>query len=86
MRAEQLIGKLAIRTARAAETGDRSFNDKPILIVGACDSHIRYFNPDWPDGGKRIIGNNFADNNWMCYECLMFLLSPARSGAVNMTI
>ena len=85
MRAEQLIGKLSVRTKCAAQTGDRSFTDKPILILGACDSHIKYFNPDWPQGGERLLGDNFADDNWIGYNCLLFLLSPARSGAVNLS-
>jgi len=85
VRADQLIGKLAVRTKCATQTGDRSFTDKPILIIGACDSHIKYCNPDWPQGGGRLLGDNFADDNWISYSCLMFLLSPARSRAVNLS-
>lgn len=74
MRAEQLIGKLALRNKPMESTGDRSFMQKPLRIMAVTESHIVF---EWQDpmffGDKAVLACEYLDNNWTDYEALMSL-------------
>ena len=80
MRANNLIGKLAIRTAPAS--GDYSYTDTPIQIVNATASHVAYRSvPGSLDEkilGKdiRVLNARWCDDNWTNYDALV---NPART-------
>lgn len=74
MRAEQLLGKLALRSKPLDSSGDHSFITIPIKIMAVTESHIVF---EWQEpmfkGHKGILGYNYLDNNWVDYEALMKL-------------
>ncbi len=86
MYANQLIGKLAIRTGPVdrgnQEVGfgtssiitrniDNSFTNNPILILAATESHIIY---KYTENGKRYVLNyEFCDDKWTSWDDLMKL-------------
>ena len=88
MKASDLIGKMAIRR-RPVSTGngrvDRSYMDSPLHILAATDDHIIHVWPEHKNLGKMILPYEWCDDNWIDYDCLMFLAEPARSGAVNLS-
>lgn len=90
MKAEQLIGKKAIRryhTTYAGGTVDRSFMESPIKILVATDSHIIYQyvkESKWIDDikTKHILSYEYCDDNWIDYDCLMFMAMKPRNNAI----
>jgi hypothetical protein len=80
MRAEQLIGKLALRKKPMdfGNGGSRSFMDRPIRIMAVTDSHIVF---EWQEkifeGQKSVLAYEYLDNNWEDYEALMNLATDA---------
>lgn len=82
MRAEELIGKLAIRT-KPVELGkdifgnrsrDYSYTSTPIRIVNATNEHV-VFDYKGTDAEKafthvHVLDNRWADNNWIEYKSL----------------
>ena len=76
MKAIELIGRNAIRTAPTEVIGDRSYTNSPILILNATDSHIVYkhagsFEKKIFGDATRVLGPDFADENWADYDELM---------------
>ena len=85
MKAEQLIGKKAIRTRHTTYAGggaDRSFMERPIIILYANESHIIYERTDsYMKGQKNLLSYEYCDNNWINYDCLMFMAEKPRNNA-----
>ena len=89
MKAEQLIGKKVIRTGHTTYAGGticRSFMDYPIKILVATDSHIIYQYVEeskWHNDTKtkHILPYEYCDNNWINYDCLMFMAEKPRNNA-----
>jgi hypothetical protein len=80
MKATELIGKKAIRTARTAKIGDGSYTDRPLLILKATDNHIVYahcadFEVKMFGAELCILGCDFCDDNWTDYDELMAIKS-----------
>jgi hypothetical protein len=76
MKATELIGRNAIRTAPTKAIGDRSYTNTPILILNATDSHIVYkhaapFEKKIFGDEASVLGCDFADDNWTDYDELM---------------
>ena len=72
MKATDLIGKNAIRTAKT-EHGDYSITDYPIEIIDATNSQIYYKYADkwhrtYLSKDTHILGPEFCDNNWTEYK------------------
>lgn len=72
MKAKELIGKKAIRTAPAKFNGDRSYMTHPILIVDVCESHIKYKMLDsiFDTNKEYLLGVGWLDDNWKEYKKL----------------
>jgi hypothetical protein len=88
MKATELVGKNAIRRRHVNIAGggvDRSYMDSPIHIVAATDDHIICSWPKHPHLGKHILPYEWCDDNWIDYDCLMFLAEAPRSGAENLS-
>ena len=69
MKATELIGKKAIRTAPTKEIHDRSYSDHPIIIKDANDHYIIFeYGDKWHrtymDTDIHMLGYDFCDNNW----------------------
>jgi hypothetical protein len=75
MKANQLIGKWAIRTKRTREIGDGSYTDSPIFILKATDNHIifAHYETFLRGGRPSILNDDFCDNNWIDYKKLIKL-------------
>lgn len=76
MKATELIGRNAIRTAQTKAIGDRSYTNTPILILNATDSHIVYkhatpFDKKFFGDQASVLGCDFADDSWADYDELM---------------
>lgn len=81
MKATELVGKDAIRTAPAQYpngNSDCSYMSEPIHIAKATDAHIVFFHPSDSFGAK-VLGNDkphilnacWCDDNWTDYEELI---------------
>jgi hypothetical protein len=70
MKAKDLIGKKAVRTAPVRLTGDRSYGTTPILIQNVTDSHIVYTSLEnfLDDRSVRLLNSMWIDDNWTNYE------------------
>jgi|GEM_PF-3970748 len=80
MKATELIGKKAIRTAPTKEHGDFSYTNEPVEIVAATNTHVLMKNIGWK---KKIYGDDvhvlnstFCDDNWTDYDELIGLVKP----------
>ena len=79
MYAQQLIGKLAIRTKATSKGSvfDNSYTATPLLIINATDSHIVYEYPEdstvFKVFGCRIgiLNYCFCDDAWIDYNELI---------------
>lgn len=83
MKANKLIGRLAIRTKPVSygrnnftgeENRDYSYTSEPIHILKVTDNHIVYdYNGTNNEifEGKHILNNRWLDDNWIDYEKLM---------------
>jgi len=79
MKASELIGKRAIRTASVVyESGStcRSFMRDSIIIIKSTEAHIVY---QYPRGNKlgispnqiHILSREYCDDNWVDYDELI---------------
>ncbi len=75
MKASELIGKKAIRTAPTKLCGDGSFDDSPITILNVTSSHIVYTYPEencmsriLSDNRPRLLDSSWLDDNWADYD------------------
>lgn len=76
MKAIELIGKKAIRTAPTKTCGDYSYTDTPLLILKATDTHIVYqhcndFEVKMFGTEPRILRCDYCDDNWTDYDELI---------------
>lgn len=80
MKATQLIGKKAIRTAPTKEHGDFSYTNSPVEIVAATDTHVLKKNVGRDKAiygdGIQVLNLTFCDDNWTDYDELMGLVKP----------
>mgnify|MGYP003586247266 CR=1 FL=1 len=72
MKAIDLIGKKALRTAPTSITNDRSYMSTPLKIVDATNYHIFFEYADkwhrtYMDTNIHILDSDFCDDNWI--EC-----------------
>ena len=75
MKAKELVGKMAIRTAPAQfpRCNDNSYSNEGIKILKVTDSHIVYGSKDICTGEfeRHILNYVWLDGNWADYEKLM---------------
>lgn len=79
MRASELIGKRAIRTAPTSRIGDHSYMGDPITILYADDTHIVYRHKLIGEERRDVLRADFADDNWRDYDELMRLADEVDS-------
>lgn len=75
MKAQELIGKWAIRTKPTRDMGDRSYTDTPLFILKADNSHIvcMHYEECLRSKESHILNDDFCDNNWIDYKKLISL-------------
>lgn len=76
MKANELIGKRAVRTAPTKKHGDYSFTDSPIRILKVTDNHILYkdagdFEETFMVEKPRLLNSSWIDDNWTNYDELI---------------
>jgi transcriptional pleiotropic regulator of transition state genes len=87
MKATELVGKLAIRTAPVVSNNDYSFMNSPLKIIKVTDFHIVYEYPEensmskiFADKNPYILHAEWLDDNWTDYSKLIsepdFVASP----------
>lgn len=82
MKANELIGKKAIRTGPTCY-GDYSYTTEPLLIVKVTENHIltkypeeNMFSKITKDDRPHILNKRWNDDNWTDYDELMNIAEP----------
>jgi len=74
MRAKELVGKMAIRTAPVQYGNgnqDFSYTSDPIEIAKVTENHIVYNREMFGEQHTSILNNRWLDDNWTDYVELM---------------
>jgi hypothetical protein len=86
MKASELVGKVAIRTAPCVYPNgakDGSYQDSPLLIVGVTDAHIltQHVGKERKIFGDEIhiLRSDWLDDNWTDYNALIQKAQPILS-------